>query len=329
MLGSIRVSVKLFAPVVVAAAALLAMLPAGAAAAQFGSECPATLRTTTGTAMQISRAGAPILTTAPGVVTSWAVNNPNYEGVTEKLKVFRPIGAEFEAVAEGTAQVVPKGGLSRFPVRIPVAAGVQFGVYDSVGAPECYNTFTPQDKYGLRAGDVALKSKISSFDFVGEKTVIALVVTVEPDADGDGFGDETQDQCPTNPILQTACPTAAPAPGAPSGGSGATSAALKISAATLEGNTVAVKLSSTAQSQVTVTGTVKGKQAAPAATVTVVPGAVGRAYLALTKAFRRQLAKLPRKRHLTLVIEAQSAGAVPVSREIALPGRKKPRGARQ
>ena len=29
---------------------------------------------------------------------------------------------------------------------------------------------------------------------------------VEPDADRDGFGDETQDACPSNPFTQAACP---------------------------------------------------------------------------------------------------------------------------
>jgi hypothetical protein len=33
-----------------------------------------------------------------------------------------------------------------------------------------------------------------------------LNADVEPDADRDGFGDETQDQCPTNAALQGPCP---------------------------------------------------------------------------------------------------------------------------
>jgi hypothetical protein len=34
--------------------------------------------------------------------------------------------------------------------------------------------------------------------------------TIEADADGDGFGDDTQDQCPTNASTQGPCPTTAP-----------------------------------------------------------------------------------------------------------------------
>ena len=45
---------------------------------------------------------------------------------------------------------------------------------------------------------------------------LELEATVEPDADHDGFGDETQDLCPTNASTQAACPPAAP--GSPGSG---------------------------------------------------------------------------------------------------------------
>ncbi|HEY3192421.1 MAG TPA: calcium-binding protein, partial [Solirubrobacterales bacterium] len=35
---------------------------------------------------------------------------------------------------------------------------------------------------------------------------ILIAANVEPDSDRDGFGDETQDQCPTNATIQGACP---------------------------------------------------------------------------------------------------------------------------
>jgi hypothetical protein len=308
----------------------LAVSAPSASADQLGSECPATLRTTTGTALQISRVGAPVLTSQAGVVTSWAVNNPSFDGVTEKLKVFLPVGSELEVVAESLLQAIPKGGVSRFPVRIPVPAGVQFGAYDSVGVAECYNTFTADDKYGGYGGDTPVGSRHNGFNYVGEKSLIALAVTVEPDADGDGYGDETQDGCPTNAAVQGPCPTPAPPPssggsgGSSSGGGAPPAASLKIAGAKLEGNTVAVKLTSTAQAQVTVSGSVRGKPIAPAAQLAVTPGATGRAYLPLSKAMRERLAKLPRRQHLTLVVEATSSGAVPASLEVALPGRKKP-----
>jgi hypothetical protein len=43
-------------------------------------------------------------------------------------------------------------------------------------------------------------------------TLLNVSAVLEPDADGDGFGDETQDQCPTNATTQGPCPTPAAAP---------------------------------------------------------------------------------------------------------------------
>jgi hypothetical protein len=42
-----------------------------------------------------------------------------------------------------------------------------------------------------------------------------ISATVEPDADHDGFGDETQDKCPTDPSTQGTCPPPSPDKTAP------------------------------------------------------------------------------------------------------------------
>jgi hypothetical protein len=54
---------------------------------------------------------------------------------------------------------------------------------------------------------------------------VDVQVTLEPDADHDGYGDLTQDKCPTDPKHQDACPKPPPSggggnPGGGSGGSG-------------------------------------------------------------------------------------------------------------
>jgi hypothetical protein len=55
------------------------------------------------------------------------------------------------------------------------------------------------------------------------ETLVNISVVLEPDADHDGFGDETQDQCPTNATTQGPCPTVAP----PAGPTGQRAAAIK------------------------------------------------------------------------------------------------------
>jgi hypothetical protein len=49
--------------------------------------------------------------------------------------------------------------------------------------------------------------KRGSTESTGELLVAG---TIEPDADGDGFGDETQDQCPSQKTTQGACDNTAP-----------------------------------------------------------------------------------------------------------------------
>jgi hypothetical protein len=58
--------------------------------------------------------------------------------------------------------------------------------------------------------------------------LLNVSATIEPDADKDGFGDETQDGCPTDPTQQLPC-----APGTTPGGSGVTIAAMSVGKATV------------------------------------------------------------------------------------------------
>lgn len=297
---------------------------AGAGAAtEIGSGCdPDFGGAVEGMAMQQSRVTAPtaLKTTSPGVVTSWKVQSaPFLEPRTMTLKVFRQVAAEYEVVGESAPELVLGQPNNQFPTRIPVGAGVGFGTASSASNPGCTNG---------QGGDV-----IANFNAnvpVGGKAkpsgtttgaVVSLAVVIEPDADGDGYGDETQDQCPQSPAAQGACP-------APPGGGGVGGAAFKLKGKPrLERNVVAVKIATSARARLTVTGSIRGKRAARPASKTVSPGETGRLYLRLSKATRQRLANLPRKRKLRMVVEVKATGSPTVSAEISLPGRKKPQRA--
>jgi hypothetical protein len=333
VLGSTRVSFKLFAPLAVAAIALLGLLPAGAAAAvQYGSDCVASEPAPFHFSAQIQRdpdGGQPVATTAAGVITKWTVRSGNQNSTEEKLKVLRPVGAGFEAIAESSLKPVIKGATNEFATRIPVPAGAIFGAYVTTnqGPPRCIQGVGLEDDVLVSQEEDPPLNQTRTPNFKSLGFVLALQVTVEPDGDGDGYGDETQDQCPTNAAVQTACPTTAPGTGGGSSGGGNTSPSmpttLSITAAKLEGNTVAVKLSSTVQTQVSLTASIRGKSAGAAAKVNVIPGEIARGYVSLSKATLERLAKLPRKQHLNLLVQAQVPGAPSASRELPLPGRKK------
>jgi len=61
----------------------------------------------------------------------------------------------------------------------------------------------PGDAVLLTPGD-QLAGSTGSYSNVSQIRIDATA-SVEPDADGDGFGDETQDSCPTDPSLQSRC----------------------------------------------------------------------------------------------------------------------------
>lgn len=107
------------------------------------------------------------------------------------------------AVNEDALEAPIQEFLGRLPVRkgqhLAIDAGkyVQATVNDS-GAKFSYVYAPPLvDGSGARG----------SLEPTGELLVQA---SIEPDADGDGFGDETQDGCPSQATTQGACDTAAP-----------------------------------------------------------------------------------------------------------------------
>jgi hypothetical protein len=50
------------------------------------------------------------------------------------------------------------------------------------------------------------------FDDDHDQTRLNVDAQIEPDADGDGYGDETQDECPTDPDTRGPCPPGSPEP---------------------------------------------------------------------------------------------------------------------
>src|SRR5262249_45082054 len=82
------------------------------------------------------------------------------------------------------------GGLDSFFYTVPVAEG-SHSYWNSLTPPQILVDGGPaRDPTGTNHG-----------------AALALQATVEPDADHDGFGDETQDQCPTDASTQGPCPT--------------------------------------------------------------------------------------------------------------------------
>jgi len=127
----------------------------------------------------------------------------------------------------------------------------------------------------------------------GDATVSVLG---EPDRDGDGFGDETEDGCPWNAALQTECPPVRP----------------EVESAKPQRRAILVAVGVSSQAQVQVFGQVSWQVRQKAgrgnrgltvglgagASRTVLPGTVAGFRLPLRKAVRRRLGRLTRRQAL-------------------------------
>jgi hypothetical protein len=210
-----RMGLRIGLAAVLAAAALSAAAGAdgASAATEIGSHCQGDTSGGNATQAQVANDPSdPLPAAAPsdGVVTSWSVNvAPLGFALPEKLKLLRPAASpnQFTVVGESRFEAVLSGS-ETFATRIPVHARDHLGVYasSSSGALLCSATGKEGDIYGSAAGDVTVGSTRSFLTSEGNQ--VAVAATIEPDADGDGYGDETQDRCPQDASIQTACPAA-------------------------------------------------------------------------------------------------------------------------
>jgi hypothetical protein len=167
----------------------------------------------------ISDAGeiAPGGLTAPdsGVITRWRVDSGAH---TATSLVFKPRVIRFTTfytmISTGTARTIPSGGGTlTFDERLPVEQGAIFAI-DSLAngpfgaGPRVVANIASDARYTAKTPAVAdgLSFPVSIVIGPSPQTKLLINADVEPDADRDGYGDESQDLCPGRADLQTACP---------------------------------------------------------------------------------------------------------------------------
>jgi hypothetical protein len=150
------------------------------------------------------------------VITSWSFQ-ASFGAVPQglKLKVGRPAGgANFTIVGESAPKDPVSNQLNTYTdVSIPVQAGDAIGLWPGTAVFEAhfFQTIAASAGFGavVHVDDLA-PNATDGFDGPNAYQV-DVSAKLEPDADHDGFGDETQDQCSTNPSTQGAC-AASPTP---------------------------------------------------------------------------------------------------------------------
>jgi hypothetical protein len=132
-----------------------------------------------------------------------------------RLLVFRPTGAPNQYTVVGRSDLgnVPTADTAspHFATRIAVQAGDLLGA-KSQGPRATYPAGGGTDMVCDGASgwtDPALGAMLTTSSCSGG-TRINIAAAVEPDADADGYGDETQDACPTDASTHEACPVPAP-----------------------------------------------------------------------------------------------------------------------
>jgi hypothetical protein len=156
--------------------------------------------------------GDPVTSPAPadGVIVLFRLRTSAAEPVTLRLATVTKQGDTLLAQAVRTGPTVTTQGtgeIEEFAARLVAHQGEHLAL-DAPAAHMVYNqggnAFTPLYAPPLVEGQ---GPRGPGADPTGE---LLLQAVMEPDADGDGFGDETQDGCPTQPSTQGACDTTGP-----------------------------------------------------------------------------------------------------------------------
>ncbi|HET8956247.1 MAG TPA: hypothetical protein VFN18_11370 [Solirubrobacterales bacterium] len=283
------------------------------AASEFGSTCTANRAEegTPFTVIQLSQNGVQTVAPASGVVTKWKIRLvPVPISVPQQLKVFRPTAdpSQFQVVGESaTSNVI--AGENVFPTRISIQAGDRLGLFgnSTIGTLFCAEnpeTENPGNSIGVFPGNPTTGSTAT---LAGSETkvLVPAAAVIEPDADNDGFGDETQDACPQSATTQVACPV------------------VKLNASATAGKKlVTVLVTGTTAANVTVNGKVslgKGKKAKlKGGTKAVTPGAFTKFKLKFPAKLVKRLEELPPSKKLTLKVtsSATNVAAAPTKKVI-------------
>lgn len=195
--GGVLVAVLACCASLISADSALALPNVGQAPGPASSPCSPDTFLQTGVA-----SGTSYTVQSAGVIVAWDFWTGSPVASDLKLKVGRPSGAGATIVGEDPATGATPNADNTFLARIPVQAGDDIGIYTS-GTGPCSIPAGTSDTFAYVSGDLApgsfsVFSSANSFKF----PVDALV---EPDADQDGFGDNSQDFCDTDPTTQGPC----------------------------------------------------------------------------------------------------------------------------
>ena len=260
-----------------------------------------------------SQAAGGVLAPHDGVVVRWRIKTGGggtvQEARTVRLRITRPGSSDTRTGAgAGPYTVAPSNQISTYDVRLPIQAG------DALGLDCCVDSQT----YVLASTATAVTLNWNPALVDGAPARLGspfppprellINADIEPDADHDGFGDETQDLCPTDASTAGVCPRPATTTGQPAAEallSYVTVGKLKL------GKRITYRFVCSAECKVTATSTLvlRGPDIGPVADAGLFPaGEIIEAFLKPNKSARRAIRRNIGASKLRTSVTATSPG---------------------
>jgi hypothetical protein len=198
-LDASRQAVRLVAAFVVIGALALpasasAAVTIGATGGNGAADCPPDFTW----AQDSTAVGSPsyVVPAGGGVITSWSHDRgPALATAQLRLKIFRKTGPNtYLTVGHSDFETLTAAGVNTFATQVEAEGGDILGFRLTAAATSCRRSGSTGDlavASGPGQPDPPIGSSVS-FGSAGA-FLLNLAATVEPDCDGDGFGDETQD----------------------------------------------------------------------------------------------------------------------------------------
>jgi hypothetical protein len=304
----------------------LSTAASASASTEFGNRCTGNATRSGATVLGLANGEEPTFPGTAGpwelrwtqqaVITRWKIQmGPGLGPLPQQLVAFN-YASEEEArnLGESAVETLVEG-TNEFATRIPIPEYAHIGLRGPSGTLYC--DATQMGAIGVVEGDFPVGT-VRPFEMLFPDGV-PVVAIAEPDADGDGYGDETQDQCALSPRFQGPCPFIT----------------LDGWVAELRPGAILVNVMTNTDTQVEVTGTIamprapKRKRDAERSKATgirtfdlaagrqqVAAGVPAMFRLSLPRAVVRQLNGMARKDRLKLLVRMRR----PLSEQESLPG---------
>ncbi len=184
-----------------------AALAAGVTLGQIAASSPTICTPGPTTVAQYLEGGAPsYVIPSAGVITSYSVRASAAPGLV-RLVVFGPsaTAGHRTVVAMSAQNAVVIDTVNTFTTRVPVAAGLSIGLNNSANNI-CWGAGVAGDQVAAATFDPGASTDFATGINLLPAKRVNISAVLEPDVDGDQYGDLTQDLCPQSKLAQAACP---------------------------------------------------------------------------------------------------------------------------